>query len=59
MLHTLVEVINTRSCTQKMKIALISLTPAEIVQCHKELAENRNNRHALDSGKTPKQLALN
>ena len=42
-----------------LKIALISLTPAEIVQCHKELAENRNNRHALDSGKTPKQLALN
>jgi hypothetical protein len=42
-------------------MALLPLTPAEIMQCEKELVEKKKNEHALGSSKTlmNNQLALN
>jgi hypothetical protein len=52
MLYTIIHKIDILSCKRENKIALLPLTPTEIVQCEKELAEKKKNEHVLDSSKT-------
>ena len=51
MLYTMVDKIDILLCIKERPLLCLTLTPAEFVQCEKELAEKKKNGHVIDSSK--------